>query len=69
MSVIQQLQSSTPYRAMPSEVQEQVLCHRIDISEPEYRAGVHWLLEESYIMSPLDNGRLMLVTRSDTIDT
>jgi len=36
MSVIRQLQSSTPYGAMPCVVQEQVL-QSIDVSEVEYR--------------------------------
>lgn len=61
MSAIQQLQGNTPYGAMPFEVQERVL-KTTDISEAEYiRVGLCWLLEEAYIMSPLDDGRLMIV--------
>ncbi|KAG2108186.1 uncharacterized protein F5147DRAFT_652909 [Suillus discolor] len=64
MLVIQQLQSSTPYGAIPSEVQVRVR-QMIDLSEAEYRLGVCWLLEESHVMSPLDDGRLMLVMQRD----
>ncbi|KIK37432.1 hypothetical protein CY34DRAFT_15701 [Suillus luteus UH-Slu-Lm8-n1] len=57
---VQQLQTQTPYGAMPSEVQVQVQ-QTINVAQSEYMHAMHLLFEEYYIASPLDDGHLILV--------
>ncbi|KAG1841610.1 hypothetical protein C8R48DRAFT_781320 [Suillus tomentosus] len=58
-SVIAELQHTTPYGALSSEVHDRVL-DVIKLTPLEYKEALHWLLEEYYVVSPLGDGRLQV---------
>ncbi|KAG2124751.1 hypothetical protein BD769DRAFT_1669242 [Suillus cothurnatus] len=64
---VQELQSNTPYGAIASEVHQRVH-EKIETTLAEYESALHWLVEESYVMSPLDDGRLIVVPQYNMSD-
>ncbi|KAG2750136.1 hypothetical protein P692DRAFT_20874651 [Suillus brevipes Sb2] len=59
LSVISQLEHRTPYGALLSEVQDR-MCQIIELTCLEYMQALRWLLDEFYIISPLDDDRLQV---------
>ncbi|KAG2138732.1 uncharacterized protein EDB93DRAFT_1106301 [Suillus bovinus] len=58
-SVIADLQHTTPYGTLESEVHDQV-SDVFKLTPIEYEDALHWLLHEFYIVSPLGDGRLQI---------
>ncbi|KAG2080561.1 hypothetical protein BD769DRAFT_1399678 [Suillus cothurnatus] len=64
---VQELQSNTPYGAIASEVQQRVH-EKIETTLAGYESALHWLVEESYVVSPLDDSRFIVVPQYNMSD-